>query len=305
MATDLKDPALAPTTEQEKRSALEQVLQTSSFLRADQLRAFLRFIGEMEITGRGEELSEYRIGVEAFGRAPGYSPAEDPVVRRRAVHLREKLDEVYAGELRAAPLRIELPKGRYVPRFVRVEAAAVQAPAPAPPAAAASDRFGLRHLVIAFAGGALAASAVFLAWQRVPRAVREHPFERGTSYEAEAAANTFAGMARPVMGCQNCSGTGRARSVGSGARNYVELTGVRADRDGEHELVIHYLVDGTRTFFVSVNSEPGVEVRVTGANWTLPAQASLRSRLKAGANTIRFYNDKDWAPDLDRIVVRD
>ncbi len=105
----------------EKREALEQVLQSPTFVRADQLRNFLRYICEMEIAGRAAELCEFRIGIEAFGRPADYSPIEDGIVRRRAVSLREKLHEVYSGELANAGIRIDLPKGRYVPHFVRVE----------------------------------------------------------------------------------------------------------------------------------------------------------------------------------------
>src|SRR5262249_48891557 len=60
-------------------------------------------------------------GIEAFGRPADYSPIEDGIVRRRAVSLREKLQEVYTSDLADARIRIDLPKGRYVPRFVRVE----------------------------------------------------------------------------------------------------------------------------------------------------------------------------------------
>jgi len=59
------------------------------------------------------------------------------------------------------------------------------------------------------------------------------------------------------------------------------------------------------SFFVSVNGEPGVEVPVRGTSWTRPGRKSLSVRLRAGANVVRIYNDKSWAPDLDRIVVRD
>src|SRR5262245_20374520 len=190
----------------------------------------------MEIAGRGEQLSEYLIGVEALGRPNGYSPGEDPVVRRRAVHLREKLDEVYATDLAGAPLRIELPKGRYVPRFVRVDpalavlAAAAREVAPpiASPAAASDRRFTAPHLAIAFTAGLTLATALFLAWLQMPASRREHPLETGTIYEAEAAANVFAGMTKPVMGCLSCSGGGRVRSIGVGDRNYVEFTHVNA-----------------------------------------------------------------------------
>src|SRR5260370_2688128 len=105
----------------EKREALEEVLQSTTFVRSDQLRNFLRYICEIEIAGKASELCECRMGIEASGRPAYYSPIEDGIVRRRAVNLREKLHEVYATDLAGARIRIDLPKGRYVPRFVRVE----------------------------------------------------------------------------------------------------------------------------------------------------------------------------------------
>lgn len=117
----------------ERREALEEVLRSGTFVRSDQLRSFLRYVCQMELAGRGEELNEYRIGVEALGKPPGYSTTEDAAVRRRAHELREKLDEAYATELAGSRLRIELPKGRYVPRFVP-KLPVAPAPAPAEPA---------------------------------------------------------------------------------------------------------------------------------------------------------------------------
>lgn len=103
----------------EKRQALQDVLQSVTFLRASQVRNFLRYICEMELAGRGETLHEYLIGVEALGRPDAYSTDEDSSVRRRAFALRRKLDQVYASELASASIRIDVPKGSYVPRFRR------------------------------------------------------------------------------------------------------------------------------------------------------------------------------------------
>jgi len=107
-------------TDVEKRAATTQVLQSITFLRADQVRNFLRYICDMELAGRAAELSEYLVGVEAMGRPSGYSTADDSSVRRRAYALRQKLGAVYQRELAHAEIRIEVPKGSYVPRFVRV-----------------------------------------------------------------------------------------------------------------------------------------------------------------------------------------
>jgi hypothetical protein len=310
VATDIQTPptALGPTVE-EKRAAVEQVLQSSSFLRADQLKSFLRFVCEMEMAGRSEQISEYLIGVEAIGRPNGYSPGEDPVVRRRAVHLREKLDEIYANELRDAALRIELPKGRYVPRFVRVERPPEATPSAAmvPVAAAPIGRagFGRRHLALAFLAGALTAAAVFFAGAHLPLSWRGPLFEGGVSYEAEAQGNVVGGMTKAVLTCASCSGGGRVRSIGVGAHNYVEFVRVEAGEGGEKELVLHYLLDGERSFFISVNGGPGFEVRLSAHNWATPSREVVKVRLHPGPNTIRFFNETSYAPDLDRIVLRD
>jgi hypothetical protein len=119
----------------EKRAALEQVLQSATFTRASQVRNFLRYICEMEIAGRGAALHEYLIAVEAMGRPAAYSTDSDSSVRRRAYALRQKLESVYANELTDARIRIEVPKGSYVPRYVATEAPAERTDAVEAPAA--------------------------------------------------------------------------------------------------------------------------------------------------------------------------
>ena len=149
--------AASPTTD-EKRAALEQVLQSAEFVRADQLRSFLRYVCEMELQGRGSELNEHLIGVEALGRPPGYSTTDDSSVRRCAHTLRLKLEEAYATDLARARVRIELPRGGYQPRFHLAEAAV-----PAKDRTAATG-FGAPLLMVAFALGALAGAAALWFW---------------------------------------------------------------------------------------------------------------------------------------------
>jgi hypothetical protein len=129
-----------------KAQALEQVLKSETFSRSDQLRSFLRYICEMEIAGKGREITEYSVGVTALGRPLDFMVAEDTVVRNRAHALRQKLLEYYAVENPQAPVRIDLPKGAYVPRFFRTAPATLM---PRYPEKRIRD----------FALGALAASA--------------------------------------------------------------------------------------------------------------------------------------------------
>ena len=112
--------ASLPIPDADKRAALEEVLKSATFFRASQVRNFLRYICEMEFAGRAATLHEYLIGVEALGRPTAYSTEDDSSVRRRAYALRQKLEQVYETELADAPIRIDVPKGSYVPRFTPV-----------------------------------------------------------------------------------------------------------------------------------------------------------------------------------------
>lgn len=66
---------------------------------------------------RGGEIKETVIGVEVFRRRPDYDPRSDPVVRMEAAKLRARLAEHYSGPGAGDPIRIEIPKGGYVPRW--------------------------------------------------------------------------------------------------------------------------------------------------------------------------------------------
>ena len=97
------------------RAQLEKILASEGFSRNDRLSGFLRFVIEQELSGRGDQLKESIIGVEVFGRDPGYDPRQDSVVRTEAAKLRARLAKYYATV--ADPLVIELPKGAYRPVF--------------------------------------------------------------------------------------------------------------------------------------------------------------------------------------------
>jgi hypothetical protein len=106
-------------SDDEKRLALARVLESRTFGRSDQLRAFLRYVCEAELEGRANQLNEYALGVSVLGRPDGYSPAEDSSVRSRAYELRNKLKSYYVDEAPDDPIQIEIEKGAYVPRFRR------------------------------------------------------------------------------------------------------------------------------------------------------------------------------------------
>jgi hypothetical protein len=104
---------------EEKREAMQRVLTSRALGRSEQLRSLFSYVCDAAIEGRGHELNEYVLGVNALGRPAEYSPAEDSAVRSRAYELRNRLRVYYASEAPDDPIRIEIDKGGYCPRFER------------------------------------------------------------------------------------------------------------------------------------------------------------------------------------------
>jgi tetratricopeptide (TPR) repeat protein len=97
------------------RRQLERLLESRLFARSEQLSRLLRFLVEQHLQGRARELKESVVGIEVFGRNPGYNPKFDPIVRTEARRLRARLNEYYETEGKHDSVRIDLPKGRYAP----------------------------------------------------------------------------------------------------------------------------------------------------------------------------------------------
>ncbi|MGA2357552.1 MAG: hypothetical protein ABSF66_01025 [Terriglobales bacterium] len=100
------------------RSELERLLASRSLRDSDLLKRFLRYIVEHTLAGKGDQLKEYRLGVDVFDREASFDPRLDPVVRMAARRLRAKLREHYENAGRDSLVRIEVPKGGYSTIFV-------------------------------------------------------------------------------------------------------------------------------------------------------------------------------------------
>jgi hypothetical protein len=98
-------------------AALDRVCASAAFRRAPKLTSFLRFVVKATLSGRGERLKGYTIGVEALGRPESFNPQVDPIVRVEAIRLRAALAHYYEGAGAADPIAIELRRGRYAPDF--------------------------------------------------------------------------------------------------------------------------------------------------------------------------------------------
>jgi eukaryotic-like serine/threonine-protein kinase len=109
-------PAIPP---EEVEAELRRILASPTFRKAPRHSRFLSFVVRKALAGYGESLKEYLIGLEVFDREADYDPGADPVVRVEAGRLRSRLADYYKKLGKSDPVRIDLPKGTYIPLFHR------------------------------------------------------------------------------------------------------------------------------------------------------------------------------------------
>ncbi len=111
------DPTVEIPKPDEVRAALERIVASDIFRSSPQLAAFLRFVVEAALQGQSERIKGYTIGVEALKRSANFDPQVDPIVRVEATRLRRAMARYYSGPGADSPVRIELARGGYAPRF--------------------------------------------------------------------------------------------------------------------------------------------------------------------------------------------
>ncbi len=120
---------MAPS-ESAVRVQLGQILGSADFAQSGRINAFLSFVVEETLAGRSDRLKEYTIATTVFDRDESFDPQTNTIVRVEAGRLRRRLERYYLTDGREDPVRIDLPKGSYVPLF-----RAARPAEPAPPKA--------------------------------------------------------------------------------------------------------------------------------------------------------------------------
>jgi hypothetical protein len=99
------------------RNQLNRLLAHPLFTHSKRYPVLLEYIVEQTLLGRGADLKERTVGIEAFGREPEYDVNFDPVVRTSAAEVRKRLIQYYYDPAHSGELVIELFAGSYVPAF--------------------------------------------------------------------------------------------------------------------------------------------------------------------------------------------
>ena len=96
---------------------LQRILLSPEFHATDQQRSFLQFVITETLAGRNQEIKGYTVATRVFGRKDDFDQATDPIVSIQANKLRRALERYYLVEGLQDPIRIDIPKGAYVPTF--------------------------------------------------------------------------------------------------------------------------------------------------------------------------------------------
>jgi hypothetical protein len=101
-----------------ERAELDSVLASGILGRTNNLVRMLTFVCEKYFEGETDEIKEYIIAVHALGRPENFDPQVDTIVRVTAHALRKRLEDYYRTVEPEHPVRICLPAGHYVPKFI-------------------------------------------------------------------------------------------------------------------------------------------------------------------------------------------
>jgi adenylate cyclase len=109
--TDLPMPA------DQIQEQLRRILASPVFRATEAQRAFLQFVVEKVLAGESEDIKGYTVATRVFGRREDFDQATDPIVSIQANKLRRALEHYYLVAGKQDPIRIDIPKGTYIPSF--------------------------------------------------------------------------------------------------------------------------------------------------------------------------------------------
>jgi len=179
---------------------VDRILRSDTFRNSESLRRLLRYLADKSATGQANQLKEYSIGLDAFGKPPSYDPRQDSIVRLQVGRLRQRLSDYYSSEGKDDPVLIDLPKGHFRLNFESRVPNVEEEPA-SPLAAPVQPDFDIwRPVAIGLAGLLLVVSlaAMYFA-RRTPPAPADALVRSHWTPELEALWSPFLDGKRPLI----------------------------------------------------------------------------------------------------------
>src|SRR6476660_5384682 len=116
----------------QNRIQIQRIVASKAFKTSEVHRNLLNYLAEKSLSGEAQNLKEYTVGLDVFGKPSTYDPRQESVVRMHVGRLRQKLTEYYRTEGVEDPVIVDLPKGGFALTFAMRPAPVVE-PEIAPP----------------------------------------------------------------------------------------------------------------------------------------------------------------------------
>jgi hypothetical protein len=175
------------------RVQVERILHSALFKNSDTLRRLFSYLADKTLAGEADQLKEYAIGLDAFGKPSTYDPRQDSIVRLQVSRLRQKLGEYYRTEGVTDPVLVDIPKGQFKLCFEHRVQETPLSPEPLDPPGRTAVIALSAALVIAIAWGGYAS----VRWMRA--AQRSALTEAAWTPDLEELWAPFLNSHRPLM----------------------------------------------------------------------------------------------------------
>jgi hypothetical protein len=177
------------------RAQVARIVQNKNLKLSEGQGRLLSYLAEKSISGEADDLKEYVVGVDAFGKPPSYDPRQESVVRTQVARLRQKLADYYNTEGVDDLILVDLPKGGFKMNFEE------RPPAPeARPAERTPVGWHFREKVLAAALVFAVAGAVYFSVRPV-RADRSNSESAALAPELQELWGPILSSNRPLVVC--------------------------------------------------------------------------------------------------------
>jgi len=179
------------------QAQIERILQNKTLRLSEVQRRLLIYLAERSLAGEADDLKEYTIGIDAFGKPSSYDPRQESVVRMHVARLRLKLAEYYRTEGALDPIIVDVPKGGFKITFEPREA-----PADPPATVVVETRRGWirKEVMVAASIVVLLAGVTYLA-ARSPKAPTPMVEASPWSLELQQLWTPLLSPTRPLVVC--------------------------------------------------------------------------------------------------------
>ena len=96
---------------------IQRIVSSKAFKTSEVHRNLLAYLSEKSLSGEAQNLKEYTVGLDVFGKPASYDPRQESVVRMHVGRLRQKLAEYYRTDGLEDPIIVDLPKGAFALTF--------------------------------------------------------------------------------------------------------------------------------------------------------------------------------------------